>query len=675
MSRISTQPLIDKNMGLSSSSHGSTPGNRIFSSSNQSLSKRKLGWLPVTKHREDDQDESERERPNPRYSKGSKEDCEDEEGRWVSCDSSEEMSDSDVEAELQSEDHQGELEDALNTDILFSEHVVEDPFLHKSSTRCGGLNVVEHALEDEGENLTPSKGESNQESNLRQGTCKRTSAAHHNSSRDGTDGDERQSLGGTNKGEVSLGADQISPTRRVNGLTQFDVSSPSSSVPDPSRAPLLNTQGPEADTEEVGELQEGGEKVGRVGRADPNELTKGETKEDNDKMEEEEGNRRSEESKLMTFDKRWARSVWRVNGLRWVMCPSWGSSGGLITLWKDQVVEGVEELVGRFSISVKFRQVLDGFEWVLTNVYGPNDYKQRKENWEQLGDIRGLWEGPWCVGGDFNVIRFKEESNKVRQRSTTSMRKFNEFINAFELKELNISHNSFTWSNLQAEPFCSKLDRFLFTTDCEEHWGDLVSRALPRVTSDHWPIMIGKSNIGGSGPSPFRFENMWLLHLEFKDKVKTWWNESNPKVNWEGMKFHWKLKELKVKIKEWNSLHFGRLEEKKQQLISKIEELDAKEERGCFGDRDKEMRWKLKKSLEEIIFKEEATWRQKSRHKWVKEGDRNTKVFHARANGRRKKRTISKLVVDGTVLTQQQEIVGAFVEHFKSIFRKPLQKR
>ncbi|XP_010263157.1 PREDICTED: uncharacterized protein LOC104601500 [Nelumbo nucifera] len=186
-----------------------------------------------------------------------------------------------------------------------------------------------------------------------------------------------------------------------------------------------------------------------------------------------------QESKLMTIDKRWVRSVWRANGLSWVMSPSWGSSGGIVTLWKDEVLEGVEELMGRFSVSIKFKQVTNEFEWVLTNVYGPTGYKQRNDLWDELEDIRG-WE---------------------------------------------------------------------------EHWGDLVSRALPRVTSDHWPIMLSKADFGNSGPSPFRFENMWLLHLDFKEKVKQWWNEINPRANWAGMKFHWKLKELKVKIKEWNILH------------------------------------------------------------------------------------------------------------------------
>lgn len=41
-------------------------------------------------------------------------------------------------------------------------------------------------------------------------------------------------------------------------------------------------------------------------------------------------------------------------------------------MWDLRVVEKVEEVVGQYSVSCRFKNVGDQLEWALTNVYGPN---------------------------------------------------------------------------------------------------------------------------------------------------------------------------------------------------------------------------------------------------------------------------------------------------------------
>ncbi len=58
------------------------------------------------------------------------------------------------------------------------------------------------------------------------------------------------------------------------------------------------------------------------------------------------------------------------------------------------MVERVEEAVGTFSISCKFRNVSSSFEWAFSGVYGPNRNAERHLLWEELSGISSWWDVP-----------------------------------------------------------------------------------------------------------------------------------------------------------------------------------------------------------------------------------------------------------------------------------------
>ena len=78
----------------------------------------------------------------------------------------------------------------------------------------------------------------------------------------------------------------------------------------------------------------------------------------------------------------------------------------------------------------------------LYRVYGPTLKRYREIFWEELGGIRGLWADLWCIGGDFNVIKFPSEHTR-EGRMSASMRRFSEVIDELALRDLPLQGRAF----------------------------------------------------------------------------------------------------------------------------------------------------------------------------------------------------------------------------------------
>ncbi|RVW60988.1 putative ribonuclease H protein [Vitis vinifera] len=167
---------------------------------------------------------------------------------------------------------------------------------------------------------------------------------------------------------------------------------------------------------------------------------------------------------------------------------------------------------------------------------------------------------------------------------------------------------------------------------------DLYGLTFPRwcVGGDFNVIRRISEKMGDS-----RFENMWLLHPEFKEKFRDWWQECTVE-GWEGHKF---MRKLKIDLIEQE----GNLN------------LDLVSERTL-----------RRKELEDLLLKEEVQWRQKSRVKWIKEGDCNSKFFHRVAIGRRSRKFIKSLISKrGETLSNIEVISEEIVNFFGKLYSKP----
>ena len=287
--------------------------------------------------------------------------------------------------------------------------------------------------------------------------------------------------------------------------------------------------------------------------------------------------------------------------------------------------------------------------------------------------MHGLCSPHWCVGGDFNAIRYPTEK-LGGSRITASMRSFDGFIRDCELKDIPLSNAQFTWSVNRGRVMSSRIDRFLVTSLWEDQFPDLIQETLVRPVSDHFPLLLESSRVKW-GPTPFRFENMWLQHHSFLDQVKTWWEEC-PVTGWEGFKFMKKLKYIKEKIRTWNKEVFGDIRVKKREILHELEVLDRLESEGGLVEDQGVRMVALRNELDEVLSREEISWRQKVRTKWVKDGDVNSSYFHKVANGKRRKSWIKELELDRGRVVRNVDLISKEITNFyKELYTEEVMER
>jgi hypothetical protein len=132
------------------------------------------------------------------------------------------------------------------------------------------------------------------------------------------------------------------------------------------------------------------------------------------------------------------------------------------------------------------------------------------------------------------------------------------------------------------------------------------------------------------------------------DRVKGWWVA----YQFQGTPcfvFAKKLRALKGDIKTWNKNVFGTIGALVKERVEELKSLELAAEGGGLSEEDKERKRLLCRDLGRSLLQEEICWRQKSRIKWLKEGDKCTKFFHLMANSNRRFNNIDSLLINGSL--------------------------
>jgi hypothetical protein len=372
-----------------------------------------------------------------------------------------------------------------------------------------------------------------------------------------------------------------------------------------------------------------------------------------------------QETKLADIDLQLVRSLWGNSFVDWEMLPAIGTAGGVLLLWDRRVLEKVDSVVCQFSVSCLWKGVFDGFEWVGTGLHGPTNDGIHKDLWTELSSVRLKWDLPWCVFGDFNVVRFPSERLGC-SRLSSHMMDFSDFIEESNLVDLPLGGGPYTWSSGSDHPSMSRIDRFLVSFDWEDFYPDVCQKLMPRPLLDHYLILL---EVGSMlrGKIPFRFENMRLKTEGFVDRVQSWWSSYSFSGS-PSFVLACKLKALKEDLKQWNHLEFGNVGFRQAQLLGKLEVLNSKECSGGLSSSENHLCRIHFLDLENLAHLDETLWRQKSRVLWLKEGDSNTKFFHKIANSNHHRNFMEKIEVEGTTYHRDSDIREKVVQFYESLY-------
>lgn len=80
---------------------------------------------------------------------------------------------------------------------------------------------------------------------------------------------------------------------------------------------------------------------------------------------------------------------------------------------------------------------------MFSGFYSSNLANDRRLMWDELFGLHCWWEVPWCLGRDFNVVRFSSEKVGLTV-FTPSMVGFSKFIDSLDLVDLPLVGGEFT---------------------------------------------------------------------------------------------------------------------------------------------------------------------------------------------------------------------------------------
>eukprot|EP00253_Pinus_taeda_P022384 PITA_22384 len=352
-----------------------------------------------------------------------------------------------------------------------------------------------------------------------------------------------------------------------------------------------------------------------------------------------------------------------------------GREGGLATFWDTRRYQVVAAEASKNYLAMEVLLTGNSSSFLCINIYSPQRLDDKLVFLESLNKLMDRHpKANFILGGDFNMITSLMEKKGGLRKLNRDGDQFKDFIDNARLVDVYPKQGKFTWNNRQGGEnlISSRLDRFLVSENLLLDGKNVESSILPSGGSDHWPISLIVEVPGTPRNKPFHFEKFWIEHPNFLTMVEKWWAEPLAKEGSKMFNLQKRLKNIKLKLKDWNKTVFGNIFQEKATIEQKLEQIHKagmagrRDEDSCAQEKELTQQWHTRCKQEETL------WKQKSRVLWLKEGEQNTKFFHRSAIDYRNVNKILELKnSEGQILRNHKDISDLLSNHFSNIAREP----
>ncbi|CAA7058410.1 unnamed protein product [Microthlaspi erraticum] len=303
---------------------------------------------------------------------------------------------------------------------------------------------------------------------------------------------------------------------------------------------------------------------------------------------------------------------------------------------------------------------IEGKKVFISFIYGDLVIDGRESFWDRLNQISLTRHGPWLMIGDFNELTGNHGKRGGRRRSESSFLPFKRMLDSCGMLNFPYKGNSMSWVGYRRSGKVQcRLDRAVGNEDWFQEFSHTTVEYLKLWGSDHRPVLARISSKFINVKRNFKFDKRWLGKTGLKASIIEGWD---PLHTSEQGDVYSKISSCRQAILRWKKTN-------KSNTVKKIEEIKAQlEQNQTDGNGTSEEALKLKWDLCSAFRDEELYWRQKSRVTWLREGDRNTKLFHATTKQRRARNRIIKLKKeDGSWAETDKGIEKVATEYFSPL--------